>query len=180
VNIERAKLIVADRENHADDASFIEVSNLRTYTRRHNVCGYGTVRTILGKTVADGIAAFLAAVDPIPGQMFIAGNVDMGLPETWSMIDALASQGIVTIEQAEVLRDLGRVADPLPCEMYGVAEMTSEALAEARSAVELDAGYDAIAELQRAQWNARCAALGTMQAAGTPAPKTLSELDEVM
>ena len=125
----------------------------RIHTPRAFECGLGYVRIQLSRLHEDAttgaasarrIRQALAALDPDAEALFVAGKVEMSLPETQAMITSLLNSGVISAAEAEALADLGRTSS-VRCQAWGFTEVTALDLTKAANY----SGYTA------AQWRIR-------------------------
>lgn len=103
--------------NDAAIAAALSVGRVRIEKR---LIGIGTVLDALGPEagaeVVDRIEALAVASKPVKWGFFLLqrDNLDVALPSVRAQFDELAAAGVMTQAQADTLKALGQVADPVP------------------------------------------------------------------
>ena len=161
------KAILSDLARYESQQAFIEAANAVEYSPRTYFASVRTVYNLLGAQAANALVSALEAADPIAAAMFripgdekgTGGGIDLSLPQAQAMLDyfTTTTPPILSVEQATVIKDLGRVISANAMTRYGVETVTAETIALATQMAANEAMNDMLAEQEReaaSVWNA--------------------------
>ncbi len=134
------------------DDEFIIYANATIYARSVRYISVRTVWDLLGSAKATAVAGAVQQFSAIAYQMFITpgdelgtgGGIDISLPDAQGMVDMLIGYGILTSDEGEMVKNLGRKAS-IRCKAWGFTSIDANSLVLANRLPSIDALRAALA-----------------------------------